>query len=109
MVLDSGSFISVTSLEESSSTRDCIVSRPAPLSRAQKQCFANYCPNCGAIASTSHTKTERLEGEPVCTDCAVTERFTVKTKYFYHEDNLKTFREEYAVIPIHEKTMENKL
>jgi len=24
-----------------------------------------YCPNCGAIACNSHTKTERLEGEPV--------------------------------------------
>jgi restriction endonuclease Mrr len=68
-----------------------------------------YCPNCGAIACTSHTKTERLEGEPVCTGCAVTERFALKTKYFYDEDNLSTFREEYAEMPLHEKAMENKL
>jgi len=44
-----------------------------------------YCPNCGAIACNSHTKTERLEGEPVCTGCAVTERFALKMKYFYDE------------------------
>jgi len=33
-----------------------------------------YCPNCGAISCDSHSKTERLEQEPVCTGCAVTER-----------------------------------
>jgi len=68
-----------------------------------------YCPNCGAIACTSHTKTERLEGEPVCTGCAVTERFALKTKYFYDEENLEAFREEYAEMPLHEKAIENKL
>ena len=68
-----------------------------------------YCPNCGAIACTSHTKTERLEGGPVCTGCAVTERFALKTKYFYDEENLEAFREEYADMPLHEKVMENKL
>jgi len=67
-----------------------------------------YCPNCGAIACDSHRKTERLEGEPVCTGCAVTERFALKTKYFYDEENLEAFREEYDTMPIHEKAMENK-
>jgi restriction endonuclease Mrr len=67
-----------------------------------------YCSNCGAIAGTSHTKTERLEGEPICTGCAVTERFALKTKYFYDEENLRAFREEYAAMPLHEKAMENK-
>ncbi|MCF2166526.1 restriction endonuclease, partial [Halobacterium salinarum] len=68
-----------------------------------------YCPNCGAIACSSHIKTERLKGEPVCTGCAVTERFALKTKYFYDEQNLKAFREEYAAMPLHERAMENKL
>jgi restriction endonuclease Mrr len=68
-----------------------------------------YCPNCGAIACDSHTETERLEQEPVCTGCAVTERFALKTKYFYDEENLEAFREEYADMPIHEKAMENTL
>jgi restriction endonuclease Mrr len=68
-----------------------------------------YCPNCGAIACDSHSKTERLEDEPVCTGCAVTERFALKTKYFYDEENLKAFRKEYAEMPLHEKAMENKL
>ncbi|QAU11377.1 restriction endonuclease (plasmid) [Halorubrum sp. BOL3-1] len=67
-----------------------------------------YCPNCGAIACDSHIKTERLEQEPVCTGCAVTERFALKTKYFYDEENLEAFREEYAAMPLHEKAMENK-
>ena len=67
-----------------------------------------YCPNCGAVACDSHSKTERLEREPVCTGCAVTERFALKTKYFYDEENLTAFREEYAAMPIHEKAMENK-
>jgi len=68
-----------------------------------------YCPNCGAIACNSHIETERLEQEPVCTGCAVTERFALKTKYFYDEENLETFREEYADMPIYEKAMENKI
>ncbi len=61
------------------------------------------------IACDSHLKTERLEGEPVCTGCAVTERFALKKKYFYDEENLETFREEYDAMPLHEKAMENKL
>ena len=68
-----------------------------------------YCPNCGAIACDNHSKTEQLEQEPVCTGCAVTERFALKTKWFYDEQKLKAFREEYAVMPLHEKVMENKL
>jgi restriction endonuclease Mrr len=67
-----------------------------------------YCSNCGAIACDSHIRTERVEEEPVCTGCAVTERFALKTKYFYDEANLEAFREEYAEMPIHEKAMENK-
>jgi restriction endonuclease Mrr len=67
-----------------------------------------YCPNCGAIACDSHSKTERLEAEPVCTGCAVTERFALKRKYFYDEKNRDAFREEYAEMPIHEKALENK-
>ena len=67
-----------------------------------------YCPNCGAIACDGHVETERLEGEPVCTGCAVTERFALKRKYFYDERNLEAFREAYAEMPLHEKAMENK-
>jgi restriction endonuclease Mrr len=67
-----------------------------------------YCTNCGSINCGSHIKTERLEGAPVCTGCSVTERFALKTKYFYDEENLEAFREEYADMPIHQKAMENK-
>jgi len=68
-----------------------------------------YCENCGAIACGDHIKTERLIGEPVCTGCAVTEKFALKTKYFYDEENLGTFREEYAAMGPHQKAMENPL
>jgi restriction endonuclease Mrr len=67
-----------------------------------------YCANCGSINCSSHTKTERLEGTPVCTGCAVTERFALKRKYFYDEANRDTFREEYEQMPFHRKAWENK-
>jgi hypothetical protein len=38
-----------------------------------------------AIACDSHIKPERLKQEPIYTDCAVTERFALKTKYFYDD------------------------
>ena len=64
--------------------------------------------NCDSINCADHTKTERLEGTPVCTGCAVTERFAFKTKYFYDEDNLEAFRKEYAAMPFYRKPFENK-
>jgi restriction endonuclease Mrr len=67
-----------------------------------------YCANCGSINCPDHTKTERLEGEPVCTGCAVTERFMLRTKYFYDDENRAQFRAEYEQMPIHEKAMENR-
>ncbi len=67
-----------------------------------------FCENCGSINCTDHTKTERVVGDPVCTGCAVTGRFFLSTKYFYDEENLEAFREEYGEMPFHEKAMENK-
>jgi restriction endonuclease Mrr len=66
-----------------------------------------YCENCGAISCETHTKTERLTGEPVCTGCAVTEDFLLATKHFFDEENAATFREEYEAMPPHQKAMEN--
>jgi restriction endonuclease Mrr len=68
-----------------------------------------YCPNCGAIACGTHFKTERLEGKPVCTGCAITGSFMLKTNYFYDEENLETFRERYAAMPFHQKIRENSI
>ncbi len=67
-----------------------------------------YCNNCGSINCTDHIKTERVVGEPVCTGCAVTERFFYKTKYFYNEKNRDQFRAEYEEFPVHKKALENK-
>jgi restriction endonuclease Mrr len=66
-----------------------------------------YCKNCGSINCASHIKTERVERTPVCTGCAVTERFALKTKYFYDQENFESFREEYDAMALHEKAMEN--
>ncbi|QKG93534.1 restriction endonuclease [Halorubrum salinarum] len=66
-----------------------------------------YCANCGSINCDSHIRTERLEGTPVCTGCAVTERFAFKTKYFYDAENRDAFREEYDAMPFYEKAQEN--
>ena len=68
-----------------------------------------FCANCGSINCDSHIKTERLEGTPVCTGCAVTERFALKTKYFYDETNRDAFRDQYDAMPFYEKAMENTL
>ncbi len=67
-----------------------------------------FCDNCGSINCPDHTKTERLEGEPICTGCAVTERFFFSEKYFYDQENLERFREEYEEMALREKAMENK-
>lgn len=67
-----------------------------------------YCNNCGSINCWRHIKTERVEGEPVCTGCAVTERFALRKKYFYDEENLESFQEEYNGMGIHEKALENR-
>ena len=66
-----------------------------------------YCANCGSVNCKDHIKTERLEETPVCTGCAVTERFALKTKYFYNESNLDAFRDQYVEMPFYEKAMEN--
>jgi len=68
-----------------------------------------YCVNCGSISCDSHVETERLEGTPVCTGCAVTERFAFKTKYFYDAENRDAFRERYDAMPVYEKAAENAL
>jgi restriction endonuclease Mrr len=67
-----------------------------------------YCDNCGSINCGSHIRTERLEGAPVCTGCAVTERFALRRKYFYDEANLEAFRERYERMPVYRKAMENR-
>jgi len=67
-----------------------------------------YCANCGSINCGSHIKTERLEGTPVCTGCAVAERFMLSTKYFYDHENLEAFEQEYEQMPLQTKLLENK-
>ncbi|WP_135826086.1 restriction endonuclease [Halorussus ruber] len=67
-----------------------------------------YCDNCGSINCRRHVKTERVEGEPVCTGCAITERFAFRKKYFYDEENLEEFSAEYDEMGLHQKALENK-
>jgi len=67
-----------------------------------------YCTNCGSINCPDHTETERLEGTPVCTGCAVTATFFFSTKYFYDRENREQFREQYEAMPLRRKALENK-
>lgn len=67
-----------------------------------------YCENCGSINCRIHIKTERVEREPICSGCAVTDRFALRKKYFYTEENRKQFQEVYNQMPLHEKALENK-
>jgi restriction endonuclease Mrr len=66
-----------------------------------------YCENCGAIACESHTETERLTGEPVCTGCSVTESFFFAEKHFFDTENAETFRNRYEAMPFYRKALEN--
>jgi restriction endonuclease Mrr len=67
-----------------------------------------FCRNCGSISSRWYVRTERLEGDRVCTGCAVTERFFLRKRYFYSEENLEEFRQEYEDLPLYKKPFENK-
>ncbi|RRJ31519.1 restriction endonuclease [Halocatena pleomorpha] len=67
-----------------------------------------YCDNCGSISCWRHIRTERTEGKPVCTDCAVTERFALRKRYFYNEENRKQFRQAYEQRSLHQQVLENK-
>ena len=66
-----------------------------------------YCENCGSISCESHTETERLVGDPVCTGCSVTREFFYAEKHFFDGDNAATFREAYEAMPFYRKAMEN--
>lgn len=66
-----------------------------------------YCGNCGAIACWRHTKTERLDGEPICTGCAVTARFGLRKRYFSDAANRDTFHETYNAMAPAQKVLEN--
>ena len=67
-----------------------------------------FCENCGSINCRRHTKTERVTGEPICSGCAVTDRFALRKRYFVDKENLDSFREEYDAMPMHQKALENK-
>ncbi len=66
-----------------------------------------HCENCGSISCETHTETERLTSEPICTGCSVTESFFFAEKHFFDEENLRTFRAEYESMPFYRKALEN--
>lgn len=66
-----------------------------------------FCRNCGSVNCSSHIRTERVTGEPVCTGCAVTERVLLSQKYFFDAENRDAFLDEYEQMGIGEKAMES--
>lgn len=67
-----------------------------------------FCENCGSINCILHTRKERKTGEPICTECGVTERFFLRKRFFYNEENLREFRKEFEEKPVYGKAVENK-
>ncbi|WP_330633593.1 restriction endonuclease [Halocatena halophila] len=67
-----------------------------------------YCENCGSINCWRHIRTERVEGTPVCTECAVTGRFALRKRFFYDKENMEQFREEFEQYSPHKMILENR-
>ncbi|WEL23461.1 Restriction endonuclease [Candidatus Nanohalovita haloferacivicina] len=67
-----------------------------------------FCENCGSINCLLHTRMERVEEEPICTGCSKTERFFLRKRHFYNQENLEKFRKEFEERPLPEKMLENK-
>ena len=65
------------------------------------------CPECLGITCPRHVETDRLTDEPVCTDCAVTGQFMLRTRYFRNPDNREAFRAEWAAMGPLAKLREN--
>ncbi len=94
---------------ERHATRVDDVRRCVHCSTAEAEETYTYCQNCGSISCETHTETERLTGEPVCTGCSVTESFFFAEKHFFDEANVAAFREAYASMPFYRKALENPL
>lgn len=67
-----------------------------------------FCENCGSINCLLHTRTERVKKEPICTGCSKTERFFLRKRHFYNQENLENFRQEFEERPLPQKMLENK-
>jgi len=67
-----------------------------------------YCENCGAIACQEHTRQGTVTGEPICIDCAVTQRYAGAKKYFSDDAARETFSEQYAEKASYEKALVNR-
>jgi restriction endonuclease Mrr len=67
----------------------------------------SFCPNCGAIACGTHSKTEALAGEPICTGCAVTTWALLRRRYFYDQADRERFQAELAAMGPWAKATEN--
>lgn len=67
-----------------------------------------FCENCGSINCMLHKRTERLEKQPICAGCSVTERFFLRKKHFYNQENLREFQKKYREMPNYKKILENK-
>ncbi|MFP4591100.1 MAG: restriction endonuclease [Halobacteriales archaeon] len=77
------------------------------LSKALGDTRYTYCANCGRIACQAHIRTDRVAEAPVCTACAVSDRFFGARRYFYDETNREAFTEEYRNRPLTGKVREN--
>ncbi|AKB55505.1 hypothetical protein A9239_10775 [Methanosarcina sp. A14] len=66
-----------------------------------------YCTYCGSIICKKHLKVTRLKKARICTNCSITKSFFGAKKYFESNEELETFNNYYASLPLYKKMWEN--
>lgn len=66
-----------------------------------------YCTYCGSIICKKHLKVTRLRKAKICTNCSITKSFFGAKKYFESNEELETFNNYYASLPLYKKIWEN--
>lgn len=67
-----------------------------------------FCANCSRIACQAHIRTERRTGEPVCTGCALDDRYLGATKFFSDAESKEAFNDEFVEMGWPERVRENR-
>jgi restriction system protein len=66
-----------------------------------------YCTYCGSIICKKHLKVTRLRKAKICTNCSITKSFFGAKKHFESNEELETFNNYYASLPLYKKIWEN--
>lgn len=67
-----------------------------------------YCPVCQTIVAERYMRHDEVTGEPVCVECAVTDRFLGAKKHFREEETRDEYETEFEAMGTAEKLVVNK-